>query len=167
MQTSFKGTLVFKHFLVPTDGSPASRKAAKAGIALARRAPRRKGHCLLGARRAACDLHRTLCIQTAGLQQFRQARAVVQKRVAEIGKMAKPTGVQFISVMAEAFTPVRGSSLPGKKRKCDMICMASHGRRGLSKPIMSSVIQKVLSQLRAAGGGVPLTCVGLCSHFWL
>jgi len=160
---------MFKHFLVPTDGSPASRKAAKAGIALARRAPRRKGHCLLGARRAACDLHRTLCIQTAGLRQFRQARAVVQKRVDEIGKMAKPTGVPFISVMAKAFTPCEGLVTAGEKARVrhDLHGLARPGRRGLSRLVMGSVTQKVLSQLRAAGGGVPLTCVGLCSHSWL
>ncbi|WP_415177133.1 universal stress protein [Porticoccus sp.] len=62
---------------------------------------------------------------------------------------------------------MRDSTLPGKKRKWDMICMASYGRRGLSRLVMGSVTQNVLSQLRAAGGGVPLTCVGLCSHSWL
>ncbi|HZC24937.1 MAG TPA: universal stress protein, partial [Candidatus Binatia bacterium] len=32
-----------------------------------------------------------------------------------------------------------------KKRKCDVIFMASHGRRGLSKLMMGSVTQKVLT----------------------
>lgn len=119
---------MFKHFLVPTDGSPASRKAAKAGIALARRTPRGKGLCLLRARRAACDLHRTLCIQTAGLRQFRQARLVAQKRVDEIGKMAKPTGVPFISVMAKAFTPREELVTAGDKAQ------VRHDLHGLARP---------------------------------
>jgi nucleotide-binding universal stress UspA family protein len=136
---------MFKHFLIPTDGSPASRKAAKAGIALARR---------LGAKVTAyCALEELHAIYAEGYA-FRQkdydnfdkrAREVAQKRVDEIGKMAKAAGVPFISVVAKAFTPYEGIVAAAKKRKCDMIFMASHGRRGVSRLVMGSVTQKVLS----------------------
>ncbi|MFT6491516.1 MAG: hypothetical protein ACJAWP_000397 [Porticoccus sp.] len=55
-------------------------------------------------------------------------RAVVQKRVDEIGKMAKPTGVPFISVMAKAFTPCEGLDTAGEKAQ------VGHDLHGLVRP---------------------------------
>ena len=46
------------------------------------------------------------------------------------------------------FPPMRESSTPRKKQKCDVIFMASHGRRGLTKLIMGSVTQKVLTHAK-------------------
>jgi len=48
-------------------------------------------------------------------------------------------------VVAKALTPYEGIIATAKKRKCDVIFMASHGLRGLSKLIMGSVTQKVLA----------------------
>ncbi|MBE3074109.1 MAG: universal stress protein, partial [Actinobacteria bacterium] len=48
-------------------------------------------------------------------------------------------------VVGKALTAYEGIIAAAKKRKCDVIFMASHGRRGLSRLIMGSVTQKVLS----------------------
>ena len=72
------------------------------------------------------------------------ARQAGQKRVDTIGKMAKAAGVPFASLVSKANTAYEGIVDTAKKRKCDVIFMASHGRRGLSKLIMGSVTQKVL-----------------------
>jgi nucleotide-binding universal stress UspA family protein len=48
-------------------------------------------------------------------------------------------------VVTKAITPYEGIIDAANKRKCDVIFMASHGRRGLSKLVMGSVTQKVLS----------------------
>jgi nucleotide-binding universal stress UspA family protein len=58
--------------------------------------------------------------------------------------MANAAGVQFSSVVAKADMAYRGIIAVAKKRKCDVIFMASHGRSGLSRLIMGSVTQKVL-----------------------
>lgn len=136
---------MFKHFLIPTDGSPASNKAAKAGIALARR---------LGVKVTAyCALEQLNVIYAEGYA-FNQeeidrvdesAREAAQQHVDVIGKMAEAAGVSFTSVVAKALTPYEGIIAAAKKRRCDVIFMASHGRRGLSRLIMGSVTQKVLS----------------------
>ncbi len=136
---------MFKHILIPTDGSPVSNKAAKAGIALARR---------LGAKVTAyCVLEALQPIYAEGyalsqkdIDGFeKHAREAAQKRVDAIGRMAKAAGVAFSSVVAKAVTPYEGIIAVARKRKCDVIFMASHGRRGLSRLIMGSVTQKVLS----------------------
>jgi nucleotide-binding universal stress UspA family protein len=139
---------MFKHFLIPTDGSPATQRAAKAGIALARR---------LGAKITAyCALEAMQPVYGEGFS-FGQAdyirfealaREVARKRVDAIGRMAKAAGVPCTSLVAKASTPYEGIVVAAKKRKCDAIFMASHGRKGLSKLLMGSVTQKVLSHSR-------------------
>ena len=139
---------MFKHILISTDGSPVSNKAAKAGIALAR---------ALGAKVTPyCAIEELQMIygegyfptQTAIDGFVRRAREVAQKRVDAIGKMAKAAGVPFTSVVTKAYAPYEGIIDAAKKRKCDVIFMASHGRRGFSKLIMGSVTQKVLTHSR-------------------
>ena len=136
---------MYKHILISTDGSPVSNKAAKAGIALAR---------ALGAKVTAyCALDELQLFYGEGyvpsqteIDGFvRRAREVGQKRVDVIGRMAKAAGVPFNAVVTKAYSPYEGIIAAAKKRKCDMIFMASHGRRGLSKLIMGSVTQKVLT----------------------
>lgn len=136
---------MFKHILISTDGSPVSNKAAKAGIALA--------HRLAAKVTAYFALEEPQPLYVEGylfsrdeLDGFdKRSREAGQKRVAAIGRMAKAAGVPFTSVVAKALTPYGGIIATAKKRKCDVIFMASHGRRGLSKLIMGSVTQKVLA----------------------
>ena len=62
--------------------------------------------------------------------------------------MAKATGEAFASMVTKTNTAYEGIIDAAKKRKCDAIFMASHGRRGLSRLIMGSVTQKVLTHSR-------------------
>jgi hypothetical protein len=71
------------------------------------------------------------------------ARAAGQKRVDAIGKQAKAAGVPFASVVTKGSSSYEEIINTAKKRKCDVLFMASHGRRGLSKLMMGSVTQKV------------------------
>ena len=136
---------MFKHILICTDGSPVSNKAAKAGIALA--------HALRAKVTAYCALEELPPVYVEGyafdqktIDGFEEgARKVGQKHVDAIGKMAKAAGVPFASVVTKASTPYEGIIDAAKKRKCDVIFMASHGRRGISRLIMGSVTQKVLT----------------------
>ena len=139
---------MFKHILISTDGSPISNKAAKAGITLAR---------ALGSKVTAYSaLEEPQLFYAEGyvptqreIDGFLQrAREVGQKRVDTIGKMAKAAGVPFAAVVTKAYSPYEGIIAVARKRKCDVIFMASHGRRGLSKLIMGSVTQKVLTHTR-------------------
>jgi nucleotide-binding universal stress UspA family protein len=139
---------MFKHILISTDGSPVSNKAAKAGIALAH---------ALGAKVTAYYAAEQLqpiyadasMLSQKMIDRFEErARAVGQKYVDAIGKMAKAAGVPFASVVTKASIAYEGIIDAAKKQKCDVIFMASLGRRGLSKLIMGSVTQKVLAHSR-------------------
>ena len=139
---------MFKHILISTDGSAISNKAAKAGIALAR---------ALGVKVLAyCAVEPMQPIYVEGyafdqkvIEEIEQhARKAAQNRVDAIGKMAKAASVSFTSVVTKAFTPYEGIINAAKKQKCDVIFMASHGRRSISALIMGSVTQKVLTHSR-------------------
>jgi len=136
---------MFKHILISTDGSSLGNKAAKAGIELA--------HALGAKVTAYYAIERLQLIYDEGYMMDQKtidgleenARSAGQKRVDAIGKMAKAARVPFTSVVTQASTAYEGIIDAAKKQKCDVIFMASHGRRGLSKLMMGSVTQKVLA----------------------
>ena len=136
---------MFKHILISTDGSAASNKAAKAGIALAH---------ALGARVTAYRAVESLeplyvegyAFDQQTIDRFEAGiQTVGRKRVDAIGKLAKAAGVPFASQVTKAYSPHDGIIAAAKKQKCDAIVMASHGRSGLSKLLMGSVTQQVLA----------------------
>ena len=145
MMASTRRRGVFKHVLIATDGSPLSNKAATAGVALAR---------ALGAKVTAyhaVDELRPLYVEGYAMAQAMlddvdaRAKALGEKRVAVIGKIAKAAGVRFNALVRKANTAYEGIIDAAKRQRCDVIFMASHGRRGLSRLMMGSVTQKVLT----------------------
>ena len=139
---------MFKHILISTDGSAASIKAAKAGIALAK---------ALGAKITAYSAIESMqAIYMEGyafdekmLEEIESStRQAGQKRVAAIEKLCKAARVPFTSVINTVNTPYEGIVNAAKKQKCDVIFMASHGRSGIAKLVMGSVTQKVLTHTR-------------------
>ena len=136
---------VFKHILIATDGSPLSARAEKAAIALAG---------ALGARVTAyCAVEEPQPIYVEG-EAFDQAmmshfdvraKAVAEGRIRAIAKVAKAAGVRFNGLVRNAKTAYEGIIDAARRQGCDVIVMASHGRRGLSKLMMGSVTQKVLT----------------------
>jgi nucleotide-binding universal stress UspA family protein len=139
------GRGVFRHILIATDGSPISNKAAKAGIALAR---------ALGARVTAyyaVDDLQPLFVEGYMMDQAMvdeldaRAKALGKKRVDAIAKTARAAGVRVDALVSKASTAYAGIIDAAKRQRCDVIVMGSHGRRGLSKLMMGSVTQKVLT----------------------
>ncbi|TSA12409.1 MAG: universal stress protein [Betaproteobacteria bacterium] len=137
---------MFKHILVPTDGSRLSAKAVKQAVKLAK---------TLGARitgfYAAPDYNSTYYGDGYIL------RAPSAKAKAENAAKQARTCLSLIEVEAEVekvkcdvFHAVSDSPYAAiidaaKKKKCDLIVMASHGRRGLSAMVLGSETQKVLT----------------------
>lgn len=137
---------MFKHILIPTDGSPVADKAVKAGLELAK---------ALGAKVTGFYAIEAIQPQVYGegymidqglVKEFeRSAREAGEKHMATIAKAAAAAGVEFSSLVLKAETPYEGIIDAAKKKRCDAIFMASHGRRGLASLIMGSVTQKVLT----------------------
>lgn len=137
---------MFRHVLIPTDGSPVSNKAARAGIRFARETGARvTGYYAFDTLRANVNYGGYRVSEKVVEEIDRRARLVGQKHLDAMTKLAKSARVRFQGVCDKTGDADDGIIATARKRKCDVIFMASHGRSGLSKLMMGSITQKVLA----------------------
>lgn len=140
---------MFKHILIPTDGSPIANKAVKAGVRFAREIGAKvTAYQAIGALLTHIDDEGYVIDPKVHEDFERRAREVAQRRLDVIGKAAKAGGVAFDSAVTLVDTPYKGIIEAATKHKCDVIFMASHGRRGVSGLFLGSVTQKVLTHCK-------------------
>ncbi len=140
---------MYKHILIPTDGSKLSSRAIEHAIAIAKSMGSRvtglfvapaptplvfKG--LIPVRHLQPDQHAALSDKAA------------ERYLGEIEAAAKAAGVRFEGLSVEDEYPAETILRVAAKRKCDLIVMASHGRRGLAGVLLGSETQKVLLQAK-------------------
>lgn len=136
---------MFKHILIPTDGSAVSDKAVKAGIALAKNSGARvTGYLALEPIPAHLYGEGYIADEDLLAEYERRSRSAAKKHVASLAREAKKSGVAFESVVQTARTPYEGIVDAAQKRNCDLILMASNGRRGLARFTLGSVTDKVI-----------------------
>lgn len=135
---------MFKHILIPTDGSDLARKALLYGVQLAK-----ESHAKVTALTirppyviASMDM-----IGAIGSQDVFEAETL---RYADYAltqaKMAgEAAGVAVDTVQEVGDQPYRAIIECAKANRCDLIVMASHGRRGISALILGSETSKVLT----------------------
>jgi nucleotide-binding universal stress UspA family protein len=136
---------MFKNILVPTDGSKLSVTAAKQAVKLAK---------TMGAKitgfYAAPNYRSTyygdgyiLRAPSAEAQaEFVQKQARKCLSAIEVEAEVEKVACEVFHVVSDS--PYEAIIDAAKKKKCDLIFMASHGRRGLSGLILGSETQKVL-----------------------
>jgi len=136
---------MYKRILLPTDGSPLSRRAIKQGVAFAKDA----GATVVGFY-APTD-YRAL-MQSEYMTAFmtnedfeEQARESAEKNLRIINKVATAAGVPFDGIYIVSSTPWKAIIDAAKKKRCDLIFMGSHGRSGLAGVVLGSQTAKVLT----------------------
>lgn len=135
---------MFKHVLIPIDGSPGARKALKAGIAFAKE---------VGARVTA--YHALEVIQPYYGEAFvapavlvpveAAVRKQAEKYLDEATRIAGAAGVPCQGQVSQPTSVYEGIIAAAKKNECDVIFMASHGRGELASLLLGSVTVKVLA----------------------
>jgi nucleotide-binding universal stress UspA family protein len=139
---------MYKHILVPTDGSKLSKEASLAAVQLAR---------ALGARITAFFAAPPVTpIMFKGLlpagyatpeEHAENIKKAADNYLGAIEKAASAAGVPCERLMQTSDYPADAIVAAAKKRRCDLIFMASHGRRGVRREsLLGSETQKVLSQ---------------------
>ncbi|WP_374584522.1 universal stress protein [Pseudoduganella sp.] len=135
---------MFKSILLPTDGSQLSERAAQTAIEFAR---------IHGARITAVSVVLPLpvapladaaMLPDAGLYD-REMRRSVEAGLDKVVAAATAAGVPCDAVLGEAVNPYEVIVKTAEERHCDIILMASHGRKGLNKLFLGSETQKVLA----------------------
>lgn len=137
---------MYKHILVPTDGTAASRGAILAAVKLARTLGARITG-VFAAPPATPILFRNRL--PAGYDTPRHNEVLIERAAAAhlevIAKAARAAGVRCNCVSVKSDFPADTILETAKKARCDLIVMASHGRRGLRGLLLGSETQKVLA----------------------
>jgi nucleotide-binding universal stress UspA family protein len=136
---------MFKHILIPTDGSAIALKAAKAAIRFAAQTGAKvTAFHAVETRQPGATSAYALSARTF-VDFEKRAREIGEAHVADVAALAEAAGVPFGSLVSKAHRPYEGIVEAARKRKCDLIWISSHGRRGLARLILGSVTLKVLA----------------------
>lgn len=137
---------MFKHILLPTDGSPLSRSAVEAGVALAKSLGARVTGFFAAPAPTPVIYRRAIPVGITTLEKHRKIiKKMADNYLAVIAKAAGAAGVPYQGVSVTSDFPAQAILETAKKRKCDLIFMAPHGEHGLSELLLGSQTQKVLS----------------------
>ena len=135
---------MYKHILVPTDGSPLAGKAIQAAITFAAEVGAKvTGYYAI----EDMNMHHVGAHLTKELKdEFdRRSRAAADEHVSAPTAAAKAAGVPYDWRVSKVVQPHEGIIEAARESGSDIIFMASHGHRGLTGLIVGSVTQKVLS----------------------
>jgi nucleotide-binding universal stress UspA family protein len=134
---------MYKRILVPTDGSEITAKAVETAISLAR---------LTGAELYAMAVKEPFPFSTISEMQpappqefYDEQERIANRRVKGVVDAAKTAAVAVHGHTVEAASPWEAIIDHAKSQDCDLIVMASHGRRGFSALLLGSETQKVLT----------------------
>jgi nucleotide-binding universal stress UspA family protein len=135
---------MYQHLLIATDGSELAGKAVDHGLALAK---------VLAAKVTAVTVSEPLASMVAGeavyptlIDEYDKAMETSAKRILDpIRENAEKNGIAFEGVFVKDRYPADGIVETAKAKSCDLIVMASHGRRGVAKLFMGSQAANVLA----------------------
>ena len=134
---------MFTKILLPTDGSELSAKAVQGALKMASEL----GASVVGLTVVEPYSYSTLSEyrpETLEAFEARNAQAAEQ-RLAPLVDAAQAAKVPCETVTGKAVSPYEAIIETAKRHGCDVIFMASHGRRGLSAVLLGSETQKVLT----------------------
>jgi nucleotide-binding universal stress UspA family protein len=137
---------MYKHIVIPTDGSTQSARAGAAGVEFARAIGARI--TALYAMPAPTPVVYENIIPVRYLGPDEHAALIERSArhyLGAIEEAARVAGVPCESVSITSDFPADTIVATAKRRKCDLIFMASHGRRGISALLLGSETQKVLA----------------------
>lgn len=137
---------MFRHILVPTDGSQLSSDTAKRAIAFAKEAGAKITFFFAKPDYPVAFYGEGALIDPTTPDKFaemaeQQAREILAAHEAA----AKAEGVDCASTSAVSDIPYEAIIAAAEESGADLIFMASHGRRGISGLLLGSETQKVLT----------------------
>jgi nucleotide-binding universal stress UspA family protein len=135
---------MYKHVLLPTDGSELSARAVRDGVTFARE---------IGARLTALHVtppfhptEMTPSVYAAHAQEHEaKAKESAQRALGAVADAARAAGVPCTTVHRENQVPYEAIIALATEAGCDLIFMASHGRRGVAALLLGSETIKVLT----------------------
>lgn len=137
---------MFKHILVPTDGSQLSTDTVKRAVMFAHDAGARITFFFAKPGYPVAFYGEGALIDPTTPEKFAE---MADKQAADVlatcEKLATEAGVESVSTSATSDIPYEAIIDAANSSACDLIFMASHGRRGISGLLLGSETQKVLT----------------------
>ena len=135
---------MFKNILVPTDGSDLAAKAVEQGVLFAKE---------IGAKITAVTVTEPfelvsvsqIQLEYTPIEYKKHAEAHAEKVLGIVSAAAKSAGVACETLHTEHEQVYQAIIEAAEARRCDLIVMASHGRRGVSAVVLGSETVKVLT----------------------
>jgi nucleotide-binding universal stress UspA family protein len=138
-----KGGGIFQHILLPTDASELSNAASARGIDFAKALHARVTGIFVVPEHYPSYFHKGTTPELKKQAQ-EEWRAYAQKHLSNLAAEAEAKGVACDGVVAVADDPYEAVVDTAGQKNCDLILMASHGRKGIGAVLLGSVTQKVL-----------------------
>lgn len=137
---------MFTHILVPTDGSALSRKATRAAARFAKTMKAKVTSIYVTApfHFVASDAYLSPELYSEAAHDAANSKAAT-KILAQAQKLCTESKVPWEGIHVSHDAPYVAIIAAAKRKRCDLILMASHGRRGISAVVLGSETNKVLT----------------------
>jgi len=138
---------MYTHILIPTDGSKLSEYAVKSAVWLAKTLNAHvTGFHAMPSTFMPYEGDDSAALDPDAMNEFvAAATARANDSLAVVEREAKTVGVPYKTLLATSNTPHEAVIAAAKNEGCDLIAMASHGRKGLEGILMGSETVKVLT----------------------
>jgi nucleotide-binding universal stress UspA family protein len=135
---------MYRHILIPTDGSELAELGVAHGLALAKS---------LGAKVSVIFVVEPFSEMTGRFLEAAARYVELRKEQAataldRAANAAKKAGVSCETIQVENVQPHQAIIAAAEEKGCDLIAISSHGRSGLSMLLIGSVTNKVLTQAK-------------------
>jgi nucleotide-binding universal stress UspA family protein len=146
---------MYKRILVPTDGSALSKKAVKSAVDLASATGAEVVALHVVPRYPRSYFEGGLALSAAEIERIEQQWTEQGQALADaVGKAAGKAGVRARAITVRSDLVAEAILAAARKARCDLVVMASHGRKGLKRLLLGSETQHVLTH-----GNIPVLVV--------
>ncbi|WP_119966813.1 universal stress protein [Simplicispira lacusdiani] len=137
---------MYKRILIATDGSKLSDKAVQSGLDLAELAGAAVVALKVVPRYPRSYFEGGMPVDTSDVRRIeKQWSEAAQAMVDAVKKTGEARGLTVKAVVAKSDLVAEAVIAAAKKHKCDLIVMASHGRKGIKRLLLGSETQHVLT----------------------
>src|SRR5688572_29498959 len=143
---------MYRHILIPTDGSELAGHAVTNGLSLAKSVGAKVTVVIVEDPFDWLSVPETMASRRQSLDALDKHNEQVRKHAANVlsqaADAAQQAGVACDTIQVENARPYQAIIAAATDRGCDLIVMASHGRGGLSAVVLGSVTNKVLTHTK-------------------
>ena len=135
---------MFKHFLIATDGSQFAESGALSAVQLAKSMSAKLTAITVSTPFHIFATDAVIVTDTEEIYKV-QCKSQAETYLSVIKTAAESSGVSFEGIHVSHDHPYAAILETANTKGCDVICMASHGRRGIAALVLGSVTVKVLT----------------------